>query len=238
MKLLLVFLFISISTGAWAKAHKSKASKPLACPVDPVHGGSSKVPVHEFKLHSKEKVLICVPSSSIGEDGKTKGQYLTQYDAYLFNGKKPGRRVLSGSGNTPVRFELRKGQLYEIMHLNVRGTLHELYKEKIVCEKDICKRKEKTCVFNQYHMSPLSPKEYEREKVIYAKGMAQVQEMTESDLAQMSTLALSGRKMAYQFFTEMSPQPIMIGNTVSFYQHMQGLLGQMRAESCLKLQEK
>jgi hypothetical protein len=233
MKQIAVLFILCLSFFASAKGSRVK---PLVCPIDVVHKEDRKVAIQEFKLKKKARMLICVPPE-MTEDGKLKSKFLTRYDAYLFDGKKPGKRVLSGSINKPVLFEQKKGEIYEVMHLSLKGIYHPLFQEKIVCDKGVCKRAEKKCVFNQYHLSPPGPKEIEREKVIYAKGAAQVQEMTEGDLALMAELALSGRKLANDFFLTMDP-PILMGVTRPFYQHMQDLLKQIKSEGCLKVAAK
>jgi len=236
--LLSVCLLLACGDLAWAKGKKKKHVKPakkLSCPAGLSNLGPESVPYKTFKLDSGEQILICVAPEAM-ENGSLKGKYLYQYEASLFRKEKFVSRVFSGSQKTPVGFQKKGGQLYEIMHLNFRNEFYPLYSEKISCEKDECKRKDKTCVFDQNQLSPLGPKEFEREKIIYAKGVGQIQEMTDADLAQMSNLALRGHKLAVEFFTELQPKPMMQGMSAEFYQHMQALLREMTEAGCLQVE--
>jgi hypothetical protein len=228
------FILLSSSLAVAKKKHKHE--KPLACPTGISNFEGESKAFKTYKINKTDRILICVPADAM-EDGKLKNKFLYQYEAALFRKSKFIRRVFSGSQKTPVIFEKKKDELYEIMHLNFRDAFYPLYSEKIVCKKNECKREEKTCVFDQNQLSPLSPKEIEREKIIYGKGAAQVQEMTDADLSQMANLALHGRKLAFGFFTDMSTRPIMMGTANEFYQHMQALLSEMKSEGCLKLPE-
>ncbi|MEZ0392344.1 MAG: hypothetical protein ACAH59_09025 [Pseudobdellovibrionaceae bacterium] len=189
---------------------------------------------HFFKLNRKEKIVICAPPSDF-ENGKLKDKFLTTYDVHVFKKDKWLMQVFSSLGSTPVRFEQKGGQIYEVTHLNLRGTYHPLFKISIVCEKGECKRKEKTCIFNPSEMSPLSAQEVEKEKAIFTKGVDQLQEVTEGELAQMSIYALTGRKQAFDFFTKMEARPLLPVAGVGFYQNMQSLLNQMNQEGCLDI---
>jgi hypothetical protein len=220
-----ILLFLS-SLSSWAK------SKGPQCPPDM---DGKRVAAHHFRLKSGEHFLVCSKPELIETD-RPKHRFLTQYDAYLIKGSQV-RRVLSGSLNTPVRFEQRKGEIFEINHLNLRDQYYPLYRDRIVCKGDGCRRREKTCVFSQFQLNPASPRDLEREKVIFAKGAAYVQEMTAADLTHMSVLALSGRQLAIDFFTRLEPQPILLGSQITFYQQMQSLVSQMRYEGCLKVLE-
>ncbi|MGZ5279322.1 MAG: hypothetical protein ACXWC9_05240 [Pseudobdellovibrionaceae bacterium] len=238
LSLLSFCLLLACSDSAWAKSKRKKHFKPakkLSCPAGLSNLGPASVPYKTFKLDSGEKILICVFPEAM-ENGKLKGKYLYQYEASLFRKDKFVSRVFSGSQKTPVSFRKKEGHLHEVMHLNFRNEFYPLYSEKIFCEKDECKRTDKTCVFDQNQLSPLGPKEFEREKVIYAKGVGQIQEMTDADLAQMSNLALRGHKLAVGFFTELQPRPIMQGLSAEFYQHMQALLREMTAAGCLQVE--
>lgn len=226
----------SLSWAKRAKKHSTPRPLNLACPQGLSNLGPDSVPYKTFRLNRTEAILICVPPESM-ENGELKGKFLYQYEASFFRKEKFIARVFSGSQKTPVQFKLKYGDLFEIMHLNFRDEFYPLYSERIVCSQDECKRKDRKCVFDQNELSPLGPKEFEREKVIYAKGMGQVQEMTPADLAQMSALALRGRKLALEFFTELQPKPLVSGAAAEFYQHMQSLLLEMQKAECLKSQD-
>ncbi len=236
--LLSICLLLAVSETTWAKKKKRKSAPAkivLACPPGLSNLGPESVPYKTYSLATGEKILICVSPESM-ENGALKGKFLYQYEASLFRGDKFVARVFSGSQRTPVVFEKKNGELYEIMHLNFRDEFYPLYREKISCAENECKRSEKTCVFDQNRLSPLGPKEFEREKIIYAKGVGHIQEMNDGDLAQMSNLALRGRRMAVEFFTDLKPMPIMIGNGPDFYQHMKALLEEMKTAGCLQVQ--
>jgi hypothetical protein len=237
--LILGLSFASPLSG-WAKAKKHRRHSPpqkqLACPPGLSNLGPEALPFRTYRLNAADAILICVPPEAM-ENGELKGKYLYQYEASLFRQNKFVSRVFSGSQKTPVRFKLKNGDLHEIMHLNFRDEFYPLYSEKIVCSQDECKRKEKSCVFNQSELSPLGPKEFEREKVIYAKGAGQIQEITEVDLAQMFNLALRGRKLAVEFFTTLQPKPLVSGPAAEIFQHMRSLLNEMTEVGCLKTQD-
>jgi hypothetical protein len=226
----LIGLFFSLifSLPSFAKSAQAKA---LACP----QGGKApetyrQVPYRKFQMSKKDTLLICVASSSSKAD-----KYLTQYNGYLFSkGQTQGKRVLTGTYNIPVQFEFKKGDLYEVMHLKLRESYLPLFKEKIACRKNHCQRSQKVCVYNQNKLSPPSPSELNREKIIFSKGVARVQEMTESDLKQMANLALAGRKTAFEFFN-LEDEPILLGSAKQFYKNMQTLLRQIQSEGRLKL---
>lgn len=247
MRFSAVFVVLALLFGVWVRAEaanhatlRSKSTRPLACPASSAAASAEvvrRVPYQEFKLNKKEKLLICVPETAL-QDGQLKKKIMTNYDGYLFSpGQKHPKRALTGSYRVPVLFEQKKGVVYEVTHLNLRGNYLPIFREKILCRKGICQTKEKTCVFNQYQLSPPSPKDIEREKIIYAKATAHVQEMTEGDLAQMASLAFAGRKIAYDFFM-MKEGPILMGVTKPFYEHMQYLLTQIKAEGHLKVAAK
>jgi hypothetical protein len=235
--LLSICLLLTVSETTWAKKRKKKPTpaKSLACPPGLSNLGPDSVPYKTYPLASGEKILICVSPDSI-ENGVLKAKYLYQYEASLFRGDKFVARVFSGSQRTPVVFQKKNGELYEVMHLNFRNEFYPLYQEKISCAEDECKRTDKTCVFDQSRLSPLGPKEFEREKIIYAKGAGHIQEMNDGDLAQMSNLALRGRRLAVEFFTDLKPMPILVGNAPDFYQHMKALLEEMKTAGCLQVQ--
>lgn len=227
----------------WAKK-KKRNTKPsarpkaaaLKCPPGLSNLGENALPYRTYRLNRDESILICVPSESM-ENGKPKTKFIYQYEAALFRKNKFVQRVFSGSQKTPVQFKQKNGDLFEIMYLNFREEYYPLYSEKIVCEQNECKRKDRSCVFDQNQLSPLGPKEFEREKIIFAKGIGQVQEMTAADLAQMSNLALRGRRLAVEFFLELQPKPILNGPPTEFYQHMGSLLKEMRDGGCLLVRE-
>lgn len=221
--------FISILLFSLSSFAKTK----LECPLDSVDGDRKKV-AHFFNMNPTEKVVICAPLSAF-ENDKLKTKFMTEFEAHLFRNDKWVRKVFSGSGTTPIRFEQRKKQLYEITHLNLQGKFHPLFKNKIGCEENKCKRVEKTCVFDQKKLDPMSPTEFESEKAIYTKASSKNQEITGSELAQMSLLALHGRKLAFDFFVNKSPTPLVIGSAADFYQNMKDLLMQMEREACLEV---
>ena len=210
--------------------------KQLGCPQGLSNLGEGAMPYKTFKVGGKDRILICVAPEDL-QDGNLKRKFLYGYEASLFRNGKFVNRVFSGSQKTPVMFEQKGEQLAEIMHLNFGESFYPLYKEKIVCEKDECKRQDKACVFDQDQLSPLGPKEFEREKVIYAKGAGHIQEVTDVDLVQMLNLALRGRKLAVAFFTDLQPRPLLTGPATDFYRHMQSLLQEMKDASCLKVSE-
>ncbi len=231
MKPLIFVMALFISTAAWAQ---NSSNPKLRCPKVSSTGLEQLTIYKQFKLNRQETLLICVPEDSLSSS-KLKNPVITRYEGFLHTaGRRVGKRVLSGSSRTPVQFEQRKGVVYEIAQLEVRGLHMPLFQEKIVCSKGTCRRKEKVCVFNQLQLSPPSPKELEREKIIFAKGKAKVQPMSEKDLNQMATLALAGRKTAYEFFA-MKEEPLLSGSVRDSYRQLKTLLQQIRTEGRLKV---
>lgn len=234
MKKLMMFILLSFSLVVSAKPSKSvkspkgKTKTALTCPR--IAGEAKRIPFKELKVSKKEKLLICV-----NPDTLTVENLATQYDGYLFTqGDKKPKRALVGSLSVPVDFETKKKTVYEIRHLKLRDNHYPLYREKVVCEKSACKRTDRVWVFNQYELSPPSPKDLEREKIIFAKAKSGVQELTEADLSQMAILALSGRKLANEFFAmpieervRMSARPL--------YQQMHSLITRIKTEGHLKV---
>lgn len=212
------------------------ASSSLVCPIDSL-GGERKKVGHFFSLNKTDKLVICVPAGDV-DNGKLKSRFLTEYAAYLFRHDESVNRVFSGSGTTPVRFQQRKKKVYEIVHLNLQGSFYPLFKNQIACENVDCKRVDKVCVYDQSQLPAPQQSELEKEYLIYSKASSQKQEITQAELAQMSVLALGGRRFAFDFFTSLNPQPIVIGPAKDFYNHMKGLLNQMSLEGCLKVREK
>ncbi len=223
---------------AWAKKKKKRkvfAPPKLTCPQGLSNLGPDTVVYKTYSMGPHEKLLICVLPDEM-EKGNLKGKYLYQYEAALFRDNKFVQRVFSGSQKTPVILKKQNGELYEIMHLNFRDEYYPLYREKIACTNDECRRVDKSCVYDQTSLSPMGPRDFEREKVIYAKGAGQIQDVTDGDLAQMANLAMRGRRLAVEFFTDLRPKPKLLGSANEFYTHMQALLTEMREAGCLTLQ--
>jgi hypothetical protein len=233
----LCLCLFAASHTAWAKKKKRKVFAPpkLTCPQGLSNLGPETVVYKTYSMGPDEKLLICVLPEEM-EKGHLKGKYLYQYEAALFRHNKFVQRVFSGSQKTPVILKKQGGELFEIMHLNFRDEFYPLYKEKISCLENECRRMDKVCVYDQTLLSPMGPREFEREKVIYGKGASQIQDVTDADLAQMANLAMRGRRLAVEFFTDLKPKPKLIGSANEFYSHMQALLNEMREAGCLTLQ--